>query len=292
MPAQIYTFVDDEKKKQGCLEGIVGLMQSEDGNGTYNYVCQSADQKFIMPTFNVIDKITGLPRMRITFTLKVCPNQYEIIDLGLFIVNNPVEVTFIEKLNESNDEVEFYRIGIDADTEPGTVGTMQTLNNLGRTFSHVMEIETVNRHAVNGELEGTTQKVGLSAFPYRFSAYNSMDEINATFGFQKGKPSGPEGLKIIEGLSPNFTSPSSFVSKEKEQISSCLIGEITKTQEVLLAFGNEEVPCKIIWLKTGFGEIPMPVCATYDDYNEYTIGKYVCAFAYVKADFGQIDTNK
>jgi hypothetical protein len=151
-----------------------------------------------------------------------------------------------------------------------------------------MDVEAISSEAVGKDIVGTVQSVNISALPYEYSVFNNMDEVNEYFGFKKDKPViGPNNLYQITGNSSRFTAPSELIRKDNDTRGSCLVGRITKTKEVRIAFGSTVIPCKIVWFLTGFGEIPFPVCANYDDYNDYQVGKYVMMFAYAKADFGQ-----
>lgn len=283
MPAQLYTFIND----QDLAKKVFDELLTSYSDGTPVYVNISPDQSCFMPTFEFYDEISREPVMRLTFNTLAEPNQYVLNDLGLFLINKPIEVFFIEKQSIEGFEHR-YRIGVDGEVEPNTAPTLQTMNKYGKVFSYVMDVEAISSEAIGKEIEGTVQSVSLSALPYEYNVFNNMDEVNEYFGFKKGRPViGPNNLYQITGNSSRFTAPSELARKDKDKRGSCLVGRITRAKETRIVFGNTVIPCKIVWFLTGFGEIPFPVCANYDDYNDYQVGKYVMMFAFVKADFGQ-----
>ena len=85
--------------------------------------------------------------------------QNELLDMDLTLEGGEaIDMRFLNRLPGSSGSNEYYDV---------------ELAELQR-----FQVETVNRHSISGKIEGTTQKVKASAFPFMLNVYDSMEAMN------------------------------------------------------------------------------------------------------------------
>ena len=188
------------------------------------------------------------------------------IDLTLFS-DNAVPVKFLERLSMSSDANEYYNAE--------TLGT-------GQHF----QLETVNRHTVSSNLEGAVQNVHLSAFPFKLGLYDTMDDFNASIGFDKEVQVGNTDLKV-GGLSDMFLAPGNAVNPnvKDDETFSFVIGAVKSFRDVSIQLNHSTAGFTIILLETALGLLPTAASREIFDIKNLHTGKIVAMCADIKADF-------
>lgn len=204
---------------------------------------------------------------QIVYTLKVTEKGLEILDLDL-IWNNalPTTLRFITLRKGSSDSNEYY----EAETVPG---------------EQHLELETVNRHAVKGDLIHTEREVFVSAFPFSLTVFQDIDAFNQWVGFGKERKIGDTGIKI-GGLAETFMMPGGLFDPEKKEDESYsfIIGKVVSYRDVEIAFGETVLPFVLAQVETGLGTIPVSMGREVFDLSELEIGCIIAMNADIKAD--------
>ena len=217
----------------------------------------------------LIDSKTERQIGRIVYTLinKASEKKLEVLDVDI-VFENPqsVNLSFLLLREGSSDSNEYY----DVELQNGKIGHMS--------------IETVNRHMIEEEISGTTQRVHLCAFPFKLSLYNSMDELNKTLGFSKPIKVGNTELEI-SGFSDEFVAPRDLLGAKEDQTFSFIIGKIYNYREVLLQMDEDSLSFILADVITGAGIMPVPMGKEVFDLENLHEGAYVAMYANVKADF-------
>lgn len=186
----------------------------------------------------------------------------EVIDVDIVLKNNnAVEVEFCEKYDESSETTEVYEVECD-DVR--------------------FEVETVNRIAIEGEILNTKQKVYLSAFPFKVSLFNNIDEFNEWAGVKKPIQVGDTDIKV-SGFSETFMGCGTGLGQEVPCTN--MIGKIENIREIKTIIGGMKTEFIIAYVRTAVGVIPTCIKSNTFKKNELQVGKLMVAFAYMKADF-------
>lgn len=157
----------------------------------------SSDKQYIHMTHYMRDASTNEVIGKFVFTLHINSEKktMNILDVDLSLLNEtPVKLSLLEKLPKSSAANEYYN-----------VMTFYTSRHL--------QIETVNRHAINGDITGTAQDVFASAFPFKLSVFDDLDTMNSAFGFRKAKMFGKK-KPSTNGLAADFIAPGNVVSAQ------------------------------------------------------------------------------
>lgn len=192
----------------------------------------------------------------------------EILDIDIVLNNiTPVPLRFEKKLPQSSDSNEYYE-AIIADTDQHFI------------------IETVNRYTIEKEIEGTTQEVYLSAFPFALTIFDSEKDFNKFCGFEKAIDVANTGL-MVHGISTTFISPGDLLNHEDHDEApwSFIVGTIADYQEVRIAFGKNCYNAYLVLLRCALGELPTLIGTEVFDTRKIGIGKIVGMNASVKANF-------
>lgn len=202
------------------------------------------------------------------FTVENNGKALNIIDLDLTLNSeSAIPIRFLERLPLSSEANEYYN----AETIEQRRG---------------FQLETVNRHTLPFDIEGTVQNVYVSAFPFKLNVYDDMDELNAELGFAKGVRVGKTDL-IVHGYSPMFLGSGESLgnTEEADEPFSFVIGNVKSFREVSVRFVDYAVRFYIIYLETALGLLPVAANDEYFDLRKLNEGKVVAMFAAIKADF-------
>ena len=220
----------------------------------------SKDKKHICCSATFVDSLTDSPVGKFTYTLEVKEDSMELLDVDITLLNDELsELEFVSKLENSSDANEYYQVEV--------VGE-----------DHHVNIETVNRYLVGGELEGTIRKVSLSAFPFELNVFNDMGEFNRMFGFDKEREVGDTGL-TVSGFADNFAG-CSF----DEDVYSIIAGKVKAYKDVRLSTDKEDYDYVIAWLDTALGTLPTAMGREVFDLKELAVGKTIVMNTYIKAN--------
>lgn len=176
-----------------------------------------------------------------------------------------VELEFLKKLPQSSDANEYY------DVEAVAGG------------QH-LQVETVNRNAVEEEITGTSRIVRCSAFPYQLSVFDDIDMLNESLGFIEKDQNG----KIVSpSLAATFAAPGMGWTKDDEDSSpySVLVGTVRNVRDVHVDLGGQTQSFTVAQIETALGRTPVGMNREVFDLDKLAPGKAVIMNAYVKADF-------
>ena len=191
----------------------------------------------------------------------------EIKDLDIVWNNDtPTRLQFNTLRDGSSDANEYY--------EAETVGDGQHL-----------EIETVNRHAVKGDILDTEREVYISAFPFELSVYADIDAFNKWVGFKSEITLGDTDLKV-GGFSEKFMMPGGLFNDKKkmDESYSFVVGTVVAYRDVEIAFGETVLPFVLAQVDTALGVIPVSMGRDVFDLEKLEVGCVVAMNADIKAD--------
>ena len=260
MPVHLNSIVNSEK-----IENVFSNIISKDF-AKIEAVFVTEDKLKCNGIKNIIDKNINEAIGRITYTIKTNEKEgcNELIDSDITLLNdNLVELNFEDKYKESSDANEYYQVS--------SVGGIH------------FEVETVGRYRISNDIEGTKQKVYLSAFPFQMNLYNTVDELNKDMGFEKPIQTPIKNLSA-HGYSTTFMGCGSMITKNNEP-SSLIIGVIESYRDITTLFGNVEVSFTIINLKTGVGIIPVAVSKDIFNLTNIDNNRIVMMLCNLKAEF-------
>lgn len=246
---------------------ILAWIFSQAGNSELGFASKDSNYfHFFKP---LMDTISGRQVGRIVFTLKnnEAEKTLEILDVDMFFENpQSVDISFLSRREGSSDSNEYY----DVEFMNGRDGHMA--------------IETVNRHMIEGDIEGTTQSVHLCAFPFKLSLYDSMDELNKALGFSQ--PIKVKGTDYeVNGFSEEFAAPGDAFGAQEGETFSFIIGKIYDYKEVQLQMDEDRLSFILASVITGAGVMPVPMSKDVFNLQKLHGGAYVAMHADVKADF-------
>ena len=217
----------------------------------------------------LIDSISNHQVGRIVFTLmnNVAEKRFEVIDTDIVFENTQSAALLFDSLLEgSSDSNEYYDVELTNDPDCR------------------MSVETVNRHMIEEDIEGTTRNVHLCAFPFMLSLYDSMDELNKALGFRE--PIKVKGTDIVvDGYSDKFVGTGGAFGAKKGETFSFIIGKIHDYRDVELQMDEERLSFVLANVITGAGIMPVPMGKDVFDLKKLHEGAYVAMKADVKADF-------
>lgn len=222
--------------------------------------------RFIHLRRSLIDTLTDQPIGKICYTIAVRQEMLEILDLDMTMDNEvPTALRFDRRRDMSTDATEYYVAQIAEDD------------------GH-LEIETVDRHTVEGALEGTVHSCAVSAFPFELDLYENMDALNRSLGFAEPIKNENTGLEIF-GFSERFImAAGSFHSGDEEESYSFVIGRVVSFRDVEVAFGEVRLPFVLAQLDTALGIIPVVMGREVFDIEAISEGCFVGMNADIKAD--------
>ena len=190
----------------------------------------------------------------------------EIIDVDITLDSaEPVELRFLEKLADSSESNEYYDVEATAEGQH-------------------LQIETVNRHSIKGEITDTTRMVRTSAFPFRLTVYEDMEALNKALGFHERKIGDTD--MTVGGLSDTFAAPGSLAGGDYDgEVFSFLVGVVKAVREVSVSFGERTLSFAVIQLNSALGLLPVAAGHEVFDLNGLAPGSAIAMYADIKADF-------
>lgn len=217
------------------------------------------DGKFIHCWTDLIDEISGKSVGELVATFENVDGTMQLLDFDMTLNNDEaVEVEFVAKHEESSNANEYYQVEV-----------------VGK--SHRINIETVKRHLIEGELEDTSRKVKLSAFPFSLSVYKDVEELNKELWPEDGiKIEGLEKAKI--GFAENYAGCSL-----DGEIYSMIIGKVERFQEIRFV-ADKNIDFLIVWINSAVGTLPTAVCRDVFDLEDLEVGKTIAMNTDIKAD--------
>ena len=221
----------------------------------------SADKKFLILRGGLTDGLSGESIGAVTFTLANGEEGLELLDIDLTLsTSEPVALSFLKRLEQSSDANEYY----DAEL-PGS--------------NQLLQIETVCRCAVEGDIEGKTLPAYVSAFPFRLSIYDSIEAFNGEAG--RGDM---HGFKF----SKTFIAPGGIFAKgNRGEVFSFVLGTVESFREAQLVFGETQVDFVIAQIETALGTVPAPMSREVFDLEALAPGKLIAMYADIKADLSK-----
>ena len=228
------------------------------------------DKKYFIAKADMLDKSSGDVTGEFVFTIWANHEEKrnEILDLDITLSNPvPTELHFLERLEGSSDANEYW------DVE--TVAEEQHL-----------QIETVSRHTVNGDVSDEKCPAYISAFPFSLSFYDDIDTFNRMMGFSQISV-GDTGL-AVSGLSETFLAPGSIMSKNhSDEIFSFVLGTVESFRDVSVDMGETQLNFVLAQVKTGLGTIPVAMGRSVFDLDDIAPGKLIAMNADIKADMAR-----
>lgn len=251
--------VDDDKSFAKICSKF--MVQSSDNIGFANDPV-SLDGNYVHRRVLIKDELSDGWAGMIVYTFKVVDGQLVLFDCDVVFSGRPVELLFDYRLSCSSEMNEYYDV---------------IYEETGQHF----QVETVNRHMVKGEVERTTRKVYLSAFPISFEVAKNMRELNDKLNFKPVKDK--DGREVI-GFAEDFMGVNMSEDSETNPYST-MCGKVKTVKEVAWKIGRKTYKFELLTLETGVGI--MPVVMNHEIFNKpkVKVGDYLFVVAYVKADF-------
>ena len=192
----------------------------------------------------------------------------EVIDIDITLDSaETAELRFLEKLPQSSDANEYYDV--------------ETADNGIR-----LQIETVNRNFLPGDIVDTVQRVCACAFPFQLTVYDDMDALNEAVGLKKTvKVNGTD--MSVGGLSSIFAAPGSLGSTDgsESDVYSLMVGIVRDVRDVSVKFGERMLAFAIVQLESALGLLPVAMGRDVFDLDKLAPGRAIMMNADVKADF-------
>ena len=234
-----------------------------------------SEDRYLHVQADIKDDITGDVFGKVVFTEKIHESgeSLEIKDIDIVLNNeNRTKLRFLDIREGSSDANEYYDAA-EAEEE-----------------GH-LEIETVNRHCVKGELTGTEREVSICAFPFQLSVYEDIDAFNREVGFKDEGPSDDE-VPSVKGLSEKFIMPGNTFNGGEGDTYTFLLGTVKGYRDVIWTLGDRKLIFLIVWLDTALGVIPAAMSPEVFDLSSLKEGALIAMDADIKADLYDPDVFK
>ncbi len=227
--------------------------------------------KYLHSQTDIRDELSGDLIGKIVYTVKSNEEKQvnELLDLDI-VLNNDVKTTlrFLALREGSSDSNEYYDA---AEVE---------------SDGH-LEIETVNRHSVEGDLVDTEREVSICAFPFELTVYEDIEAFNRAMGFDKEIKVGDTDM-LVHGFSEKFIMPGGmWGSKANDESYTFLLGKVVDFRDVRWQLGKHTLDFVITRLDTALGVIPAAMGREVFDLAELTAGKIIAMNADIKADLAR-----
>lgn len=262
MPLHLNSITNDTEDA-GILTWIL-----QEGLHRGNEVFATPDGKYLHLRTPLIDNNSQDEIGKINFTIQVNSDSkaLEILDADLTLNGNELTaLTFFNIKKGSSEANEYYDVV--------TVGDEQHL-----------EIETVNRHTIEGELIDKRIDTRISIFPFALTVYENIEAFNRWAGFGEGVTVGNTDLKV-SGLSDTFAMAGGiWDDQNSDEHYSFLVGTVKSIREVQVSFGSKIVDFIIAMVHTALGTVPVAMSADVFDLSILSSGKIIAMQADVKAD--------
>ncbi len=229
----------------------------------------SEDQRYIQLAQFLMDMLSGQRIGKLVYTMfrSADERSLNVLDLDITLDSeSTTELRFLAKLPASSDANEYY------DVEATDEGQR-------------LQVETVNRYLIRQEIENTTQIVRASAFPFRLTVYQDLDELNQKLGFsgQQAEEHDPKKL----GLHEHFAAPGSFIQEKalNGETLSVIVGTVKSLRDVEVGFGKYKIPFVIAQVDSALGSLPTAMGRDVFDLDGLVPGAAVMMYADIKVDF-------
>ena len=230
----------------------------------------SEDERILHLASPMWDASTGERIGKFVFTLYVddARKAFEVIDIDITLDGaETTALRFLQKLPQSSDANEYYDV--------------ETVDHGIR-----LQIETVNRHFLAGDIAGTVQRVCACAFPFQLTVYDDMDALNEAVGLkQTVKVNGTD--MSVGGLSGIFAAPGSLggTGGSESDVYSLMVGTVSDVRDVSVKLGEKTLDFAIVQLESALGLLPVAMGRDVFDLDKLAPGRAVMMNADVKADF-------
>lgn len=228
------------------------------------------DKKYLHLTKTINDKTNGERIGKFVFTIfnDEIANCYNLLGIDIVIdTDHTTPLHFFNRLEESSDANEYYEVE--------TIDDQQHL-----------EVETVNRHTITGDISDTTRDVYISAFPFALNVFEDIKEFNGFAGFSKDIKVGNTEYSV-NGYAEDFASTGAFFGAEKGEIFSFLLGKVISFRDVHVQLGEITLNFVIAQLQTALGALPTVMNRDEFDLRYLSVGKLIAMKAAIKVDFAK-----
>lgn len=227
----------------------------------------SEDRKILHVANPMWDAASGERIGKFVFTLLVdnAHKAFEVIDIDMTLESaETTELRFLQMLPQSSEANEYY----DVETTDNGIH---------------LQIETVNRNALPGDIVDTVQRVCTCAFPFQLTVYDDMKALNEAVGFKQTA----RGTNMSVGLSSVFAAPGSLGGTEgsESDIYSLMVGVVRDMRDVSVQIGERTLAFVIVQLESALGLLPVAMGRGVFDLDKLAPGRAIMMNADVKADF-------
>lgn len=236
----------------------------------YDTMAASADKKYLHLAKDIFDRKSRDKLGQFVFTLHVNEERKALEALDLDIVlsgGQMVDLRFLKLRPDSSDANEYYDAEI--------------ADDLGH-----LQIETVNRHIIDGTILDSVRAVRVSAFPFSLTVYDDMDAFNVWAGFKTEVTVKGTDYKV-GGYSNRFIAPGNALSPnvKDDETYSFVVGTVKSYRDVEINVGMTSLPFVIAQLDTALGVLPTAMSREVFALDKLTAGKVIVMKADIKADF-------
>jgi len=268
MPLHLNSITNDATKNQ-----LVGWIFSNVISETHSMYA-TEDKKYMYSRYNIINDYTGETIGYIIYTMANREKELEILDVDIVWKNNTATTLQFNEIREGSSEANEY---YEAEVADGG--------------GH-LEIETVNRHMISGDLVNTRREVFVSAFPFQLNVFEDMDSFNEKMGFKNPIKVGNTDIKV-GGFSKKFIMPGGLcdLQRKKTESYSFLVGKVESYRDMKVIFGDVVLPFVFAKVDTALGVIPVAMGKEVFDLEDLKVGCIVAMKADIKADMLSWETN-
>ncbi len=224
--------------------------------------------RYLHSSIGLTDSISGERFGEVVYTMKIEEERktLSVLDLDIVLADpGRTALRFLKLRDGSSDANEYY----DAEVAGGT--------------GH-LEVETVHRHIIDGELTDTVREAGISAFPFELNVFDGIEAFNRWAGYDRERPIADTGL-TVHGFSERFIMPGIITGREKDGESyTFLLGKVVEYRDVVWRLGECDLGFVIARIDTALGIIPAAMSRSVFDLSGLAPGKLVAMNADIKAD--------
>jgi hypothetical protein len=189
-------------------------------------VFATEDKKKILMANKLFNNDNGEQFGQIVYLLMLNQDEkgIEIIDIDIVLDSeNKIKIKLLDKLEESSDRNEYYEA--------------ESLDN-GAHF----QIETVNRYKIEREICNTEVDAYISAFPFKLTVFENIEEFNNFAGFDNSIKIGNTEY-TVNGYSETMLAVGGAVNSDINEPCSFIIGKVKGYKDIKTTIG--EIPITI-----------------------------------------------
>ena len=257
MPIHLSSLTKKSDDSSILAEMLMGALDHADA------AVVSEDRNYIQMAQFMTDLHTGQRIGKLIYTMFRNEKEKSLNVLDLDITLDSVgttELEFLEILPGSSDANEYYDVA--------SVNEGQHL-----------QIETVNRNFIKQEIRNTTQAVRVSAFPFRLTVYEDLNDLNRQLGYTELKVKALG--KNLAGLHEHFAAPGNIIRGGPFD------GEVFSVivRDVEVCFGNYRIPFVIAQIDSALGLLPTAMGRDVFNLDGLAPGRAIMMYTDIKADF-------